>query len=199
MALIDSVTIANLALSLVHTEGIESLSDEVTTEAVVANLWYDHARKEALEAFNWGFARRRQTLAVHTVAAPTNEWVYRYQYPSDCIAARYLENPAGSDADVVPFERENASDDTLSIVTDLDDAVLVYTRDATNPALFTPHFIVTFATRLAYYMAGTLSNKKSMQADLLRQYGVWLATAGALDVAQGVSRPPRDADFVRAR
>lgn len=199
MALISQVTIANLALSLVHTKGIESLADEAVTEAVVANLWYDPARREVLEAFNWGFGRRRLTLATHALAAPANEWACRYQYPTDCVAPRYLENPDGPDGDAVPFSKENATDDTLSIVTDLEDAVLVYTRDVTNPLLFTPHFVVTLAARLAYYMAGTLSNKQSLQANLLKQYNTWLATAGALDAAQEVERAPRDADYIRAR
>ena len=198
MALVSPTRIANLALSLVHTKGIESLEDDVTTEAIVAGLWYDQARRETLAAFNWNFARVRLTLATHAEDPPEFEWSFRYQHPSDCVFARYLENPAGVDEDAVPFSIEQAAG-SQSIVTDLDDAVLVYTRDEESTSLFTPHFVSTHAARLSYYMAGTLSGKKDLQADLLKLYNGWLAVAASIDASQGVERKPREADWIRAR
>jgi len=103
MALFSKTKIANLALShLLDKSNLENIETQTDPQAVIANLWYDVARMEVLEDFNWKHARKRQTLAAHGDAAPTAEWAYRYQWPSSCVAPRYIENPGGPDADAVP-------------------------------------------------------------------------------------------------
>ena len=194
----SKVRIANLALALVHTKTIESLS-ETSAEATQANLWYDIARQEVLELFNWPFARTRLILAAHDEAVPEAEWAYRYQYPADCLAARYIENPAGTDEDAVPFEQEYAADGTLSIVTDAEDAVLVYTRDATEPELFPSVFVTLLAHKLATYLVGTLSGKVTLEERLNVAYMRLLGTNPAAVANQERQRAPRDAAHIRGR
>jgi len=119
MASISKVTIANFALGNIGArDSIESF-DEASTAARQAKLWYDFSRVQALEGFDWSFARKRQALAlieeVPTGDPVAYEWAYRYQYPSDCVSARYIVNPAGKDADAVPLRRKRLKTAALTL------------------------------------------------------------------------------------
>ena len=91
---ISSVKIANFALSKVGTDSTIETLTENSAEAKACNLWFETARKQALSAYDWPFARKRLALAVHG-DDPPDEWAYRYQYPADCVKARFVENPVG--------------------------------------------------------------------------------------------------------
>ena len=77
----------------------------------------------------------RKTLTAHGDDPPT-DWTYRYQYPSDCVKARFIENPLGRTKDPVPFDVEQSTDGTMSIVTNQNEACLIYTKDVTSPSLY---------------------------------------------------------------
>jgi hypothetical protein len=199
MVTISKTNIANLALSNIHARStIQSLTEN-STEARLAKLWYDHARRQALAEFDWGFARIRQALAEHSVAAPTNEWNYRYQYPALCLAPRYIENPAGLDADSPPMSTVNAGDGTISIVTDAEDAVLLFTSDVETVALFTPHFVTTLSFLLAFYIAGPITSKDKIKQNMIGAYFANVNVAAAHDANQSVPRAPREAEIIRGR
>ena len=65
MSVVSQVLIANMALSNIGTKSEIASLDENSVEAKQCKLWYDLSRKQALEAFDWGFARKRLTLALH--------------------------------------------------------------------------------------------------------------------------------------
>ena len=170
MATTSKTLIANLALSHIHDKGIiENVETEKSAQARAANLWYDPARRQALADFDYGFARKRLALSTHGKDPPA-EWGYRYQYPSDCVSPRRIENPLGRRQLAVPFEIEQADDGTMSILVDHQDAVLVYTRDALDPAFFTPHFVLALSYLLAHYIAGPLTGKNSIKDDMIVKY-----------------------------
>ena len=179
MAAVDKTNIANLALSHLREKGfIENIETSNQSEAKNANLWYDPARRQVLVDFDLGFARKRQTLTAHA-NDPSDDWAFRYQYPASSIQARYIENPLGRGRPPVPFLLEQSDDGTQSILTDAEDAVLVFTRDVTDTLFFTPHFVLGFSYLLAHYMAGALTGKKSIQDDTLAKYNLMINIAGA--------------------
>lgn len=195
---ISEVKIANMALSNIGTRStIESL-DEDSPEAQQCKLHFDYARAVALSDYDWSFARKRQALAAHSEAPPEDIWDYRYQYPSDCLVARKIENPLGDDADAVPFEVEMESD-SKSILTDEEDAVLVYTFNQETPDFFTPYFVRTLSFMLAHLIAYPLTGKQSLQSDMLNTYRFFIAHAEASDANEKVAKPPRDAEWIRDR
>ncbi len=200
MATVSKVKIANLALSNIGARSsIESL-DELSAEAKQCKLWYDFAREMALEAYDWSFARKRQTLAAHSDDPPSGVWGYRYQYPSDCVKLRYLVNPLGPDADPVPFEVESSLDgSTKTILTDLEDAVAVYTWNLEQTALFSIWFVQTMAAALGYFTAFSLTGKTTIQQVMLDKFNVYLAAAEMHDANERVGAPPREAEAIRAR
>lgn len=196
----NKTAIARLALSNIHANSsVEDIDIEQSVEAKQSKLWYDVARKQILADFPWGFARKRLVLATHADAAPENEWVYRYQYPADCITARYIENPAGVDADDIPFEVEGADNDTDSIVTDLDEAILVYTRDVIDAGRFPAHFDIAFSYLLGHYLAGVISGKAKFKDRMIMAYRNALLVGAGHDANQGRPRQPRDAEAIRVR
>lgn len=173
MATISKVTIANLALSQLGTRSsIESLTEN-SREAQSADLWYEITRRILLERHDWGFARTRKALAVDDEAAPSGVWGYRYIYPADCLKARHLEHPRYRTSrgypyitterittDQIPFQIEESPDGVhRTLLTDLDDATLIYTRDLDDPTRYPQSFVMLLAVSLAANMAYDITNK----------------------------------------
>jgi len=199
MASISKVKIGNLALSHIGAKAtIESFSED-SAEAQNIDLWYDFARESVLQAFDWSFARKKDALASHSVDPDTTEWSYRYQYPADCIAARYILNPLGKDADAVPFEMREAGDGTKSILTDQESAKLVYTQNIETTSLFTPNFVMTLSYYLASLISFSLTGKLTLKEAMENQYMKWLFISSGNNGNEEVSQDERDAVWIRAR
>ncbi len=198
MTHISETKIANLALSHIGQRStIESLEEE-SAEAGECDLWYDFSRTEALKAFNWTFARKRITLALHGDAAP-DEWGFRYQYPADCLVVRLVPNPAGPNADAVPYEVEISGDNTKSILTNLESATAIYTFNQQTTEFFTPFFIKVLSYLLASYIAFALTGKRSLRADMVTKFDSEILKAPAHDANEGQKAPAREAEWIRAR
>ena len=200
MAAIDKVTIGNMALSHVGADSTIESFEEKSAEANAVELWYDLARKETLEAFNWNFARTTLIMALHAEAAPEALWDFRYQYPSDALKIREMENPAGKLADRVSFTIQlDSTKSTKTILTNLEDAVAIYTFDLETTALFSSHFIQTLSRLLASRIAQQLTNKKKIADDNFALYLKMIGDAASVDANEEVFDPPREAEWIRAR
>lgn len=201
MADISKTIICNMALSRIGAaSSIEDVDTETSAEANECRLWYDYSRLQALEAYNWNFARRRQTLAEHSDDPPSGVWTYRYQYPSDCVKFRKLQNPAGELAPPIPYEIEVADDlKTRSILTDLEDAVGVFTFDQEVTALYTPLFVSMFATALGANIAWTLTAKSELEDKMVQRFIGLQQNAEASNANEQASPEPKDADWISGR
>jgi len=199
MPSISSVQICNMGLSHIGAKGsIESL-DEASREAQVCKLWFDWSRNQVLEDFNWPFARKRQTLALLTEAAP-DEWSYKYAYPSDAVKARWIVNPVGKEADAIPFTVETVIDGSSKcILTDLENASLIYTFDQTDPALFSSKFIDALSYRVASNIAFQITGDPELSKQVFQIYQQVLRSAGGSAAQEGIDQIPRDSEWIRAR
>jgi hypothetical protein len=198
---ISEVRISNMALSNIGTDStIESMTED-SAEAKECDLWYHFSRLQALAANNWSWARRRLTLAAHSIAPPSGVWAYSYQYPSDCVAFREIENPAGVTADSVPFEIEasGTSYDSRSILTDRDTAIGIYTFDQQNVTMFSAFFIEMLAFALASHVAFSLTGKRELRKEMIESFQSMARIAPAADANERVAPPPRDTDWIRGR
>jgi len=200
---VSKVQIANLALGhLGHPNSIESFS-EASAEAKQANLWYDFSRKLCLESHNWGFARKRITLATADDDATEGHWTYRYDYPADALVIRKLYNkyyPEDGE-DEPPYVVETDDDgDERTIQSDLDSAKALYTFDQQNTALFSNGFISALSYLLAYHMANVITgNNEAVREDMWRKYIGVMRFFAAVDGNQDGRKAPRDAEHIRAR
>lgn len=197
---LSKTAILNLALGHLGTRTtVQNIDTEASVEAKQGKLFYDQAREQALVDFDWTFARRRLLLAAHGNAAPTTQWAFRYQYPSDCLIVRKIVNPAGEDKTRSPYQIELADNDTVSIVTDVDDAELIYTSNVETVTLFTPHFTLALSYLLAHYLAAPLTRKQTMIEKMLITYERTIKLAGAHDGNQEAARPEPDALWIQDR
>ena len=200
MASIDKVTIGNMALSHIGADSTIENFNENSTEAGEIDLWYDYSRLQTLEAFDWSFARTRVILATHEEDPPAGIWAFRYQYPSDAVVVRRLPNPAGPRAAAIPFSIEmDGTKSTKTIVTDLEDATVVYTFDQETTTLFSSHFVETLSRLLASRIAMAITTKKKVADD---NFSIWqgmIIKSEAVDANEEMQRAPDDAEWIKVR
>jgi hypothetical protein len=196
---ISEARIASMALSNIGHSGVESISG-TEAGAKECDLWYDFSRRQALAVNDWNFARKRLTLATHDDAPPVGVWAYRYQYPSDCVELRKMQNPSGPDADAVPFEIELSNDgSTKSILTDLDDAVGVYTSNLIEVTLFSEFFVQLLSFALATQIAYPLTGKGEIRDRMEQSFQDMARVAPAINANEQVGKKPREAEWIRGR
>lgn len=201
------IGISNMALSHIGAKSTIESFTEKGAEAKQADIWYDYSRLQVLEAFDWSFARKRVTMSLHgdTISETATDplagvWGYRYQYPGDCLAARKIQNPSAPPDDAVPFEIETSlNGQEKTILTDLQDAVLVYTWDLTNTDMFSSLFVSALSHLLAHQIAFSLTGDRKIKITELQIYQSVLREAMSTSANEGVSAPPREAEWIRDR
>ena len=206
MADISNTLIANMALSHIGAAQIDSLT-EASSEARQVTIWYDYSRLQALEVFDWNFARKRLQLALHgDVISDTSTdplagvWGFRYQYPGDCVAARKIQNSAAPPDDATPFEVEVSLDgQEKTILSDMEDAVLVYTFDTEHTNLYSPFFVELLSHLLASHIAFSLTGKNKVKENEFAIYQSLVISAPAHNANEMVEAPPRDSEWIRGR
>ncbi len=190
--------IGNMALSHLGDWRINNFGDN-TKESETVVLWYDACRLEMLESFRWNFAKARQSLSVHTETEPEGIWAVRYNLPADMAKARYVVNPAGRETPRIPYQIELATDKTLCLLTNIQDACLVYTMDMANAGLFPTTYVTALSHLLAARMAIAMTGKKSHQDAQYRLASAAISTARASNANEAAEPPPSDADWITAR
>lgn len=146
---ISAVEVCNLALSYVgHGLDLDNLNED-TNESRSAKRCYVPARDELLERKEWKFATRRATLAL-LAGEERDGWTYVYALPSDCIAARsiYAGTLTPTEDQKVPFDIE-ATATGACLLTDEEDAILIYTARIEETSRFTPGFVKALAWHIA--------------------------------------------------
>jgi hypothetical protein len=173
------VDIGNLALSHLGDDATVAVLDppESSAQAVHLSRFIPIARDEMLEGFAWKFAQRRATLALR--AETSDAWEFAYAEPSDCIRVIGIL-PYGYTSDdnaTELFDTESADDGTPLIITNTENATLLYTARVTDPSRFTPLFTSALARLVAAYVAGPLIKGEEGQKAALQQYqaflGIW--------------------------
>lgn len=221
------ITICNMALGHIgrSTLPITAL-DNPSVEARTCNAWYDIARQECLELYDWSFCRSRVTLSLHSDPPPI-EWAYRYAMPANVLAFRGFWNPLanvsqggltasndgtiyqsegmwngyyGDLSNAVPYLLELSLDGTqATILTNLASAIGVFTFDQQLVQVFSPGFINTLAWTLASKIAYQITGKMNVQQDCEKQAGIAFHMASGSDANQQVDQTPRDGYSARAR
>jgi len=180
---ISEVKICNLALSHIGAASINALTEN-TVVAEACNLHYEPTRDAVLRDHAWGFARKRQILAL--LPETFSGFEFAYAYPIDCMSAieifRFDGNSSGtgiidprelSAINVPKVAFETSVNDDLNqeiILTDKADAELIYTAKITTPALFDPIFVEALSFALAVKLAQPLKADRAIRDDVKRDY-----------------------------
>lgn len=180
----SEVEICNLALDAVGTRSTIASLTESSAEARACSRQYRAARDSVLAAAHWNFARKQVALAVlkdGTVTPSQNvptPWTYEYAYPSDCISARYLM-PSVMDTlsqtrvlanemsrFIVSSDVDSFNAPNKVILTNLDQAILVYTMRLEDPSLYDEQFTTAFSYFLGAKLALALTGDKALARGL---------------------------------
>jgi hypothetical protein len=201
------VEICNIALSNLGADNLVSAIDppDGSVEAGYCATFYPIARTLCLEAAKPAFAKTRATLAA--VANQSDEWLYAYAKPSDCIkplrilqktqlAALLVRDDQNNlpifsnlpleEAGTVHFETEGGV-----IRTNEPDAVLIYIRDETDTTKWTPMFADAVAALLTGYLAGPIikGSEGARVGTDWKQQGYRMASAAAASAANHADEP----------
>lgn len=150
----SEVDISNLALSHLGDDAtVSSINPpEGSAQADHCATYYPVARDSLLEMHNWGFATKRVQGGL--VTSESAKWLFAYTLPSDCIKVQKIVDPLSGNEDGSPFVIEVNSTDQSVVMTNVDDAVIIYTKRVTDTTKFTPNFMVALSWHLASFLAG---------------------------------------------
>jgi hypothetical protein len=160
----SQVDICNMAIGHVREDAVIQAIDEGTPASDACQTFYETIRRAMLRDHPFNFAKSYRTLS--PTGTPPAPWLYRYSYPSDCLRAIEIVNPAGRSAPAIDFEIYQDGGTTY-IATDQEDAVLKYTSNVTDPNRFDPSFTATFAWILAYHVAGPITGSREIVQETL--------------------------------
>lgn len=166
-----TLSLWNRALGFIGTRTVAS-ENENTQEAVQCRLYWDSARRGALRDAAWPFAQRRKWLA--QVAPPEGfEHSHAFALPHDCLKVHGIENVgAGSarpflgSARTIPYILAyDATAQRQVVLCDAPAALLAYSADVTQVALFDDLFAHALTRKLAALIAVPLlkNNSQKMQ------------------------------------
>jgi len=182
---VTKAEICNMALAHINQTNttISNIDTDTGNTAVQCRIHYDNARRFVLADHDWNFAGKRVTLA--DIGSPSALWLYRYDYPSDCIRIREIQRLAKTDVEV-PFEVTSLGDGSkLVIETDMPQAVCLYSWDVVVPSLFSPGFVTALSWFLASELAPALTGDRDVQQAALTVYNNYKKSAKAIDSSEG--------------
>ena len=85
-------SIYNLALNHLGVSAIVQNTNETNPRVTALNNAYEMAKEETMKAFDWNFLNRIGELTPSAEECPDPRFLYAYDYPNDCLAARYILN-----------------------------------------------------------------------------------------------------------
>lgn len=185
----SNVDICNLALMKIAQDlPINSLTESTKAARTLSRV-FDTKRDQLLAMHPWPFALKAQALSEVSGEDPPPGWELRYAYPSDCLLALAVTDESGvrngmSRLSAVGLQDDSgwyarsgfAAFDTVygasatSIVSDLEEAYLLYVKRVTESNRFPPLFVDALACFLALEIAPAIAGETGLRmAPTLRQ------------------------------
>lgn len=197
----NDIEICNIALGFIP--GCKSIAslDENSREARACKEYFSLARGSMLEGHRWGFVEKRANLALLSFDPSTSsKFTFAYQFPADCLFASKIYNP-GSETDLIDWKQQiNATKDDIMILTDQEDAQLIYTTTTESFTVMKAHlFQEALAYKLASLMAIKLSQSEKTADRLINMYQGHAFVASGNDSNSEHDQPEANDDYITAR
>lgn len=157
--------IYNAAISAVRGKGRLAALTDVSREKSECDIWYDQVRTQTFEAAYWPATRatsRLTLLATRDQQAdwilgdPETDYLYSYALPTNCLRPWYLVN---YEQFAVSFDETR---NKVVLNSNVPDAVLIYARDNTNPAYWSPGLRLAIIYALAASISGSIKGDSSL-------------------------------------
>lgn len=200
-----------------------------SNEANIASTLYQPKMDALMRSAHWNCCRKQLALTllkavvIDGVASddpPPQPWLYEYAYPSDCLKARYIMPIRTIAAEGVPLTtydnmvpvlyagsavRYAVATDTVNgnvrrvILTNMPQAILVYTARIDNPDLWDPHFLNAATSSLGAWMVTPLSMKQALIKTQIAIAQSIIAEARVSDGNEGLTSADHYPDWMRIR
>ena len=148
--------IFNIALNILGVSIPVEKADTTDNRYVLLNNYYELARDYVLKDFDWNFASTFKSLSLCNIdnnLENFSQYRYCYAYPNNCICARDIFSKDDYVLQKFSISCIESTNEKV-ILTNVEEAVLRYTRRINKENFFTPEFSMA----LAYYLAGLTSN-----------------------------------------
>ena len=154
---------------------------------------YGQTRDELLRQDDWGFAERNIQLTAlkwaplngyvppnvwTPMSCPPLPWLWEYAYPADCIKVRCIKQAPlfNASPDPMPNVFRIVNDNALVppqrvIVTNVANAVCVYSAQVTDPATWDAGFVEALVASLARRLSASLALLDQGKAEALKDEG----------------------------
>lgn len=205
----SEVDLCNDALSVVgDVANVSSINPpDTSAQAGHCARFYPMARDQLLSMHPWGFATKRIALALTTETS--SQWQYIYALPSDYMRALVVMDPASPDDFSTPiplygvypypypgqnnipavytpqpFVVETDSTGAQILLTNQQNAQLLYQATVTDTTKFSPLFTEALVILLASKLAGPIikgTDGRQVATALRQEFNTWFMKAAALD------------------
>lgn len=201
--------ICNLALQRVGvTATIDDMETQRVKEAMVCNTAWATVLEKALKDAPFPFSRKYELLAQS--GTPALKWKFRYVYPNDCVAIRSIFPDIGEGYDAATIRKvarecthayEIAVDSTgeKTILSDVENAVVEYTLNVTNPKRFDASFDSFIAWGLAGEIALPLARDIDFARNAFTMYAKEQGEAHAAALNEETEEDQPESEFVTYR
>jgi len=203
--------VCNMALSYLGEPGrLTNVDTDTTREAELCRQFLPLARDELIERHPWDFALR-SVRPTKRSASPRVDYKYAYDYPEGVASVLGLVR---SDVDynyktmgtTGQYEYTVELDDNGDrvLLTDLDDALMLYVAKVTDPTKWSTTFTSALAWRLVFHMAGAVikgeeGSKKAVAAAGMAERALRTATKHDGDTKRDVDISNHVPTFLRHR
>lgn len=199
-----------------------------SAEANAAALLYYPTRDSLLRACDWNFARKQVGLtqlksAYDTTPTLPVPWLYEYAYPSDCLDVHvitsgswasssstsyttadplitYGQQRSGGTAKFrVSSDTDGSGNMVKVILTNVYQAVLLYTAQVTNPDLWDSMFADAMVASLAAKLVNPLSRNANLMVEQTKIAQAILVEAKARNANEDVPEYDRVPDWMSVR
>src|SRR6266511_2763865 len=168
----SDLDLANRALGKIGQDRITSLDNTVNSKTIQTVLLYlASTKEETLRARDWNSVRGRAALTLLPTDRSFGEWAYSYRLPTDFLCFRrfistyvFVKNSGYS----VEIDIENKK----TLLCNVQNAVMVYTRNITDVNRWDPLLFNACVTRLAWHFTGPMVRDFKMQAGFLQSLQV---------------------------
>jgi hypothetical protein len=186
MANKDNVGICNLALTMLSTSRIASLTED-SENARKCNAIFDLTRDNLLTQHYWNFSLKEASLALSEDTPTIEDWAYIFQIPTDCLLIAYND---GDYPYAVVGDKLYSNDSTCNIR---------YVSRVTNPQLFSSGFLTALATRLAADLCFGITQNATLAQAMEAKAVQALREAKWTDAQEGIGNVPITSSLKTAR
>lgn len=190
------VEICNSALNILGANNITALTED-SKNARLCNQRYEPLRDAVFREHTWNCLVKRVQLAQDTTA-PTHEYTYQYQLPSDCIRVLSLGGyHDGSSSNVDGGQKFKV--EGRKILTDEDTVYLIYSARITDPTQYDSLLIESIVARLAAELCYAITSSTSLATALKADYADKLRLARHADATEGTPDYIDSSTFINSR